>query len=962
MKKLISALIIMTMLLTAWAVPMTVSAADAAQTSTDNILITEDFEGTTNALGSNCVNETYNGQNAGRVQNTGSKIGVLDFDDVTSGGVKISFDAYMQNVSGANPNGTVIANPAEGAASASDVSLVQVFQARVRKIAGDDIYNGNDETGSWRHIELTVNLDCGTVKTQVYSMGNVLLGEGTEAVGCTSIGALTFQSWGTLDFYLDNIQVEICDLTPVPGTVLATENFEGTTNSLDANCTNETYSGQKAGHVAKGTSVLDFEDIYSGGVKISLDAYMQNVSGANPNGTIIANAALGAASTADVSLVQVFQARIRKVTGDQANIYNGNSESGSWRHLELIVNLDEGTVKTKVYSMANALLAEGVENVGCASIGSVSFKSEGSLDFYVDNIQVEVYDLNPTPGVIFTEDFEDATVGITGSYELATLAEKKAGMITGTAVVDFEDVTSGGVKLSYDIYAQYQSGANVNCLILANPAAEDTEGADCQILQVFQNKVRKFDGDADYLYATNGWVHVEQILNLDTGLVKTWVFSLDGAFLAEDINAVGCNSVGQVTLKSSGTMKAHLDNIQVEIYSLAEVSDELAYEDFEGAVEGFTGTYEVATMDGKKGVMIAKGNSAVLNFDDVYTGRVKLSYDAYASGGDTNVNGTIIVNPAADDAASTNNSVLQIFQHRIRRINAIAEDDDKNIYAGNNGWYHIEQILNLDDGTVLTQVYTMDDEFLAEETETIGCYSIGQVTFKSDGSMAYYMDNVQVERYVDRPEVVGIEIYDIYGQKVEDLAAATHAIEKIVITFDEAIVNPNPATYITLIKNNGSKVNCGGMMNKSVYTMTLKENLEPESAYTITVSKDIVDTEGNTAGENYLAALTTAALTSAVSEVKINSFTRAGGIITVDAGFINVTEDTLPMLFIVAFYDADDNLLGINTPLTKDSANAYGRLTMTFAEYAGEGTVAETKVFCWDSLEGMVPYTATEAI
>jgi len=631
MKKQLSICIIIAMLATLLVYP---SVFGGGSTAPSGVLATEDFEGETNLLDENCTNETYNGKNAGMIY---KKKSVLDIDDVQSGGVKISLDYYAQNKSGANPDCVLIANPATGATPTADCNLVQIFQARVRKTTGDNIYSGNSDPGQWYHLELIINLGSGIVETKVYDANQELLAEGTENVGCNSVGSITFKSGGSLAFYMDNLLVETYDLvaaptpTPVPTatatpevtatpettatpipvpvpTMLATEDFEGATNALDENCTNQTYNGKNAGEVYKTTSILDIDDVYSGAVKISLDYYAQQQSGANPDCTLIANPASGATSTADCKLVQVFQARIRKTTGD--NIYNGNENPGQWYHLEQFINLDSGIVMTHVYDANHVLLAEGTENVGCNSIGSISFKSAGSLAFYMDDVKVETIELSsiptstptptPTPapvGSYAAEDFESAVNGFTSNCNNVPFegVEGKVGEIPyhpsgsgqNTATLNFTDVSEGGIKVSYDLYLTGRQSHYIK----ANPIT----GKEYPLLMVNGMSLALTNGGATvYTAPSAGWVHVEQILKLETGVVETKVTSMTGALLLETSNNAGCESIASITLcnwSAASKLNLYIDNLVVENFDVPPQFSKTSFVKTDYVGNEFTGVW-----------------------------------------------------------------------------------------------------------------------------------------------------------------------------------------------------------------------------------------------------------------------------------------------------------------------------------------------------------------------------------
>ncbi len=610
----------------------------STQNQSGSVLLTEDFEGTTNAFDANVSNVIFDGV-TGKVgaiayNNSGNVASILDFEDVTSGGVKVSYDAYLLS----NGNRPVIASPAEGGTSTNDYDLLQVFQRQIRLVRdATAIYTAS--ANGWVRIEQFLNLDAGTVTTKVSSMDGTPLAEATNDAGCDSIGKITFRNWGKSSaFHIDNILIETYDpvamptptpvptatpepsptptpvVTPTPTagttpapvpvpTILITEDFEGATNALDANCTNETHSGKNVGEIYKKTAVLDIDDVYSGAIKISLDYYAQNVSGANPDCTLVANAAPGAASTADCSLVQIFQARVRKIAGD--NIYSGNSNPGQWYHLEQFINLDSGVAKTFVYDASNVPLAEGTETVGCSSVGSISFNSVGSLAFYMDNVKVETIELSsiptstptPTPtlapvGSYVDEDFESATnafasncnnvafEGVTG--QVGEVPAHSSGSGQNVATLNFTDVSEGSVKVSYDVYLVGKQSHYIK----ANPVS----GKEYPLLMVDGLNLGLTNGGASvYTAPAASWVRIEHLVRMETGAVETRAYSMTGALLLETSNNAGCESIASVAFcnwSASSKMSLYIDNILIENYDAPPEISKAAFtkKDFAGNI------------------------------------------------------------------------------------------------------------------------------------------------------------------------------------------------------------------------------------------------------------------------------------------------------------------------------------------------------------------------------------------
>lgn len=368
--------------------------------------------------------------------------------------------------------------------------------------------------------------------------------------------------------------------------VLVTEDFEGDTNALDSNCVNETFEGQNAGKVSKSSAVLDVEDVYSGGVKLSYDVYAKGATGSNVNCTIIANPAANASSAADCNILQIFQRRIRYVTGNGDNIYAGDN---GWHHLEQILNLGDGTVKTKIYTMDGKLLAEGEETVGCSSVGAITFKSiSTNMDFYMDNVKVETCDPTETPveppveepdepskpDVYLSEDFEGDTNAFSSNCsnvefegadgKVGAVVYNPAGSGQYLSTLDFEDISEGGVKISYDIYLV----GGQSHYVKANPIS----GTEYPLVQIEGLNIKLTNGGTViYTAGAANWVHIEQIIKLETGSVQTWVYSMSGELLGDGINIAGCDSIKNIVFcnwSAASKINLYLDNVLIENYDI----------------------------------------------------------------------------------------------------------------------------------------------------------------------------------------------------------------------------------------------------------------------------------------------------------------------------------------------------------------------------------------------------------
>lgn len=736
--------------------------------------------------------------------------------------------------------------------------------------------------------------------------------------------------------------------------VLLEEDFESEdgSNAFNANCTNVEYNenddvSEHYGEIAFNAegqvlATLDIEDVYSGTVRIGFDAYLLG----NGNRPVVAIPASDSSSTGEYYLSQVFQREVhvkQRVAGE--HIYKATEDG--WVRIEQMVNLDTGVIQTELYDMTGNKLASG-ENNGGDSISKVVFKNWGkSSAFKVDNIIIEICNPVQKERNIFTENFEGSTNLFKSNCTNVKYDENSEhyGEIPNVAdtigAIDFEDVSDGAVELSYDLYLQGN-----NRLI----RAVDTAGKKIYVLQATSRTIKTTNnGEEIAKISADAWVHIEQKLYLDKGTVWTKVYS-GNTLIGEKIYNAGLTSIANLEfINKSPATTLRLDNISVDIVNPVIEEKTVFTEQFEGTTNALGEACTNVTYEGVEGSVgeIALGGTGTIDCDSFYGGTVKVSYDAYLK-----QNNRLI---RATGVNGEKYYLAQLMNKEVRftdGTNIISTPYD----GSSDGWIHVEHLLNFDNGVITTKVYS-ENALVGEGTYEAGCESITKIEIlnKSTGAV-FHMDNISIETVIDRPEVKEIIVYDVFGNVVENLTGAVNAIEKVEIVFDEDISSFNSAEYF-VIKNASEVIKTAGKIKDNVYTMTLKEKLAYGTTYTIEVSKNVIDNDGNAIELDYIKELTTMELADAQSKVQINSYNKADdGTITVDAGFINAETDTLDMVFIVAFYDVDGKMLEISDVKTKNSSDAYGKLHMTFDGYSGTDTVDKVKIFYWDNLGNIKPY------
>lgn len=665
---------------------------------------------------------------------------------------------------------------------------------------------------------------------------------------------------------------------------------------------------------------------------------------------------------------------------------------GKWLLVEVTVNLLTDTMTHKVTDVdGNVIHTSSSDTVTYIdNIEAIEFRNNTAKEQDTQEIANYFDDLVITRegGCYLDEDFEncDAITDINniGSYN--------SGDWTGVSLVDDTDANRGKVvmlnRTDGASGAAKHSGVNttIETTSKVKLSAWVKVGSECDdsiALRVFDkakggielcvfNKPNTMIGfnkgdknscgswTAKEFISLDAWYWTEITIDLDKDSITYKVFDNSGNII-ETYTSEETSYISQMTgiykaeiRSKNGTtaIKCYFDDFVVSHPNYVEEST-ILNEDFEGDTNVFadatisTNVTDTKGVEGssKMGEIVAgKNTTGIIDIKDIYGGAVQLSYDAYVLQNDRIIRGYT--------TSGTQYDLLQLTEKKVKLTQSGTE-----IASGLDGvWVHIEQLLNFDAGTVRTKVYSMEKRLLGEGINNAGCDSIAKIAFVNmSPSATINLDNIVVKSAVDRPEVKEIAAYDIYGDMIESVTSAV-GVKEIVVTFDEEIDELNPSNYFVLKKADGINVKFTGEVSGNVYTMTLNETLDSSSEYTVKVLANVMDTDGYAAGENYTSTLTTVAASEISNEVKINSFVRADDKLTVEAGYINAGSDTLPMVFMVAFYDENGAMLGINEPVIKSGADAYGRMTMTFADYTGEGTVAETKLFFWDSLLGMHPY------
>lgn len=293
-----------------------------------------------------------------------------------------------------------------------------------------------------------------------------------------------------------------------------------------------------------------------------------------------------------------------------------------------------------------------------------------------------------------------------------------------------------------------------------------------------------------------------------------------------------------------------------------------------------------------------------------------------------------------------------------------------------NKWYHYTFELDIDKKTATaklsdgTNTYSLVDQDVALEyknwwnnnldTPFVG---LGVLNPKDDTQID--LDNIMFKKVVDSPAVSPekIKIYanDTLQTKWDAVQVDTN---KISIDFgtemDASTIENN--VYLKN-KSTGEKVNATGVLNRTIYTLTLSDTLTQNTEYTLVIEKDVanivsatlgvdstydIKTNAGSVSANAVGLVKGEAVVSALSEIA------AGDNVKLNITYSNTTGEAQAFYAIVAYYNGN-MLTQVDLVKFNKAANVTSEqisVDYTVPELNGATRAA---IMCWDGFSELRP-------
>ena len=218
----------------------------------------------------------------------------------------------------------------------------------------------------------------------------------------------------------------------------------------------------------------------------------------------------------------------------------------------------------------------------------------------------------------------------------------------------------------------------------------------------------------------------------------------------------------------------------------------------------------------------------------------------------------------------------------------------------------------------------------------------------------FYIDNFKVEE-LDMVYKRAV-MKDLAGRDVTAHTGVTPALSTIELLFSTPIDTESAKTGITLKKASGESVSFTGKAEENKYILDLTSVLEENTSYILTVAQEVKAADSDlTLTESSTVSFSTGMAQTMVNFVNITpeKLTPDTAKIAADIAAYNAGEEQLGMVVIAAFYNGDA-LIDIETEdLT---VGIQEKLEQKIEFNVPDSQITSSKLFIWNSLNGLVPY------
>lgn len=231
-----------------------------------------------------------------------------------------------------------------------------------------------------------------------------------------------------------------------------------------------------------------------------------------------------------------------------------------------------------------------------------------------------------------------------------------------------------------------------------------------------------------------------------------------------------------------------------------------------------------------------------------------------------------------------------------------------------------------------------------------------------------YVDNILVQESLTKPSMSDerVKFLDKNGAQInctnQDVSLLTN---KISLDFGTRLKEDTINNNITLVKSGDTGAVSFDYEISGTVVILKNLNLEPTTAYTLTVGSGITGMDGQKLDKTYTLNMTTGAnvTTMRLANIKIgesvveNFAGLTDGVATVVINSTNTTADPIEAVLIMAYYDNNNRLLLADAQAVNGTAQSAADVNASVTIAKPEGC-AKVKVMLWNSLGKTEPLSA----
>lgn len=304
------------------------------------------------------------------------------------------------------------------------------------------------------------------------------------------------------------------------------------------------------------------------------------------------------------------------------------------------------------------------------------------------------------------------------------------------------------------------------------------------------------------------------------------------------------------------------------------------------------------------------------------------------------------------------------------------------------GWCHIEGTVNIKEAKATVKVTNADRTAIGEKSDfalTIPAAptSVSDLIINFDGLSTAgntgkaWIDNAKIEYVSVAPQVTADSVTIYEGETLQaDKASVSPASDKLVIDFgaNTRIAFNSIIDGVKLTDSDGKEIAFSGHLNGNLYTLTLGESLEPSTTYTLKLSENISDIDGDELGSNVSVLFTTNSGGLSVTfdnikmgDTEVTELTQVAkdNVITSNIAVKNTSADEQSVTVIYCYYSADDEgavLLKACKISTLDIESGADKVIADNHTIEDLTDISKISVLVWDGFENLKPLTLSRTI